>query len=230
MRATITHIEKVTPNIYTYWLRPERRVRFDAGQFIEIFIPHSPVDNRGDWREFSLSSSPNDPELSITTNFFDNGSSYKNALKRIVPGTTVTFKEPMGDFVLPKDPTIPLVFVAAGLGTMPYVSMITWLKQRSEQRPIQLIHSVSRQADFLFDSVWEDYNLDFVPIVTRPDATWPGKTGRLDVARLLEFIGSVDSKLIYLAGPQSLIEPMFNNLLATGIPRSQLLLDYYPGY
>lgn len=230
MRATVTHIEKVTPSIYTYWLRPERRVRFDAGQFIEIYIPHDPVDNRGDWREFSLSSSPIETELSITTNFFEGGSSYKKALRGLVPGTEVTFKEPMGDFVLPKDQTIPLVFVAAGLGTMPYVSMIKWLKEREEQRPIQLIHSVSRTADFLFNDVWQEYNLEFVPIVTRPDKSWTGVTGRLDASRLLEFIGPIENKLIYLAGPQSLIEPMFNDLLAAGIPRSQLLLDYYPGY
>jgi glycine betaine catabolism B len=230
MRATITHIEKVTPSIYTYWLRPEYRVRFDAGQFIEIYVPHSPVDSRGDWREFSLSSSPSEAELSITTNFFENGSSFKQALQGLVPGTEITFKEPMGDFVLPKDQTIPLVFVAAGLGTMPYVSMVKWLKARDEQRPIQLIHSVSKTADFLFDEVWQDYSLEFVPIVTRPDPSWDGITGRLDTARLLELVGPISNKLIYLAGPQSLIEPMFNNLLAAGIPRSQLLLDYYPGY
>jgi len=230
MRATVTHIEKVTPSVYTYWLRPERRVRFDAGQFIEIYVPHSPVDNRGDWREFSLSSSPNDAELSITTNFFENGSSYKKALRVLLPGTEVTFKEPMGDFVLPKDQTTPLVFVAAGLGTMPYVSMLTWLKERGEQRPIQLIHSVSKTTDFLFNNVWQDYDLEFVPIVTRPDASWAGVTGRLDAQKLLALIGPVENKLVYLAGPQSLIEPMFNNLLSAGIPRSQLLLDYYPGY
>ena len=230
MRATLTHIDIVTPRIYTYWLKPEQRVRFDAGQFIEIYVPHSPIDNRGDWREFSLSSSPSEEELSITTNFFENGSSYKKALKGLRPGVELTFKEPMGDFVLPKDQTIPLVFVAAGLGTMPYVSMIKWLIGRNEKRPIQLIHSVRQTSDFLFNDVWQDYGLDFVPIVTHQDDSWHGLTGRLDATRLLELVGATDNKLVYLSGPQSLIEPMFNTLLAVGVPRSQLLLDYYPGY
>ncbi len=230
MRATVTHIEKITPTIYTYWLKPERKVRFDAGQFVEIYVPHSPVDNRGDWREFSLSSSPSEEQLSITTNFFENGSSYKKVLKDLQPGVELTVKEPMGDFVLPKDPTIPLVFVAAGLGTMPYVSMVKWLTEKKEQRPIQLIHSVSQTSDFFFNAVWRRYDLDFIPIVTRPNSDWQGLTDRLDASKLLALIGPLDNKLIYLAGPQSLIEPMFNSLLAAGIPRSQLLLDYYPGY
>jgi len=230
MRAILTHIEEVTPRIFTYWFKPERRIRFDAGQFIEIFIPHSPVDNRGNWREFSLSSSPSDNQLSITTNFFEKGSTYKQALRGLQLGTEVTINEPMGDFVLPKDQTIPLVFIAAGLGTMPYISMVKWLMERHEHRSIQLIHSVSHTTDFFFNDIWRSYELDFVPIVTRPDATWTGQTGRLDATRLLALIGTIDNKLIYLAGPQSLIEPVFNDLLAADIPRNQLLLDYYPGY
>lgn len=230
MRAKLTHIEKVTTSIYTYWFKPERKVRFDAGQFVEIYIPHTPVDSRGNRREFSLSSSPSDEHLSITTNFITNGSSYKKALKALQPGVEITMKEPMGDFVLPKDPTIPLVFVAAGLGILPYVSMIKWLIERREQRPIQLIHSVSKTTDFLFNALWQQYVLDFLPIVTRPDTTWNGLSDRLDAAKILGLIGPVENKLIYLAGPQSLIEPMFNNLLTAGITRSQILLDYYPGY
>lgn len=230
MRATLTHIEQVKPNIFTYQLKPERKVRFDPGQFVEIYVPHGPVDNRGDWREFSIGSSPSEEQLSITTNFFENGSSYKKALKDLRPGVELTIKEPMGDFVLPKDPTIPLVFIAAGLGAIPYVSMVKWLTERHEQRPIQLIHSVSRNSDFLFNSVWQQYVLDYVPIVTHPDSAWQGLSDHLDATKLLTLVGPIDNKLIYLAGPQSLIETMFNNLLATGIPRSQLLLDYYPGY
>ena len=230
MRATLERTEIVAPNIVTYWFRPERPVRFDAGQFIELYLPHEQPDARGIWREFSLSSSPHEELIAFTTNFFNPGSTYKQALKTLELGSVVTMKEPMGDFVLPKDPSIPLVFVAAGLGSAPYASIIKWLLGRGEQRRIQLIYSVGYPTDFVFYDLWKQYDLDFHPLVTRPDNTWKGHAGHLDVTKLLELIGPSDNKLIYLAGPQSFIEPFFNELLAAGIPRSQVLLDYYPGY
>lgn len=230
MRATLERSEIIAPNIVTYWFRPERPVRFDAGQFIEIYLPHVPADNRGLWREFSLSNAPHEELISITTNFYTPSSTYKQTLKSLAPGAEVIMKDPMGDFVLPKDTSIPLVFVAAGLGSVPFVSMVKWLLKRNEQRQIQLIHSVSSPDEFLFYDLWKQYDLDFVPLVTRPDNTWKGHAGHLNVDRLLELMGPLENKLIYLAGPQSFIEPFFNELLATGIPRSQLLLDYFPGY
>ena len=230
MRAVLSHIEIVAPNTVTYWFQPERPMRFEAGQFVEIYLPHTPVDNRGEWREFSLSSSPHDEQIAITTNFYSPSSTYKQALKSLVIGTEVLMQDPMGDFVLPKDPTIPLVFVAAGLGSVPYVSMVKWLIHRNEERQIKLIHSVSTPEAFVFYDLWKQYNLDFVPLVTQPDNTWKGHAGHLDVPRLLALMGPLENKLIYLAGPQSFIEPFYNELLAAGIPRNQLLLDYFPGY
>ncbi|MFI5275210.1 MAG: ferredoxin--NADP reductase [Candidatus Saccharimonadales bacterium] len=230
MKATFSYAEIVAPNIVTYWFQPERPMRFDPGQFVEIYMPHDSVDNRGHWREFSLSSSPNEELIAITTNFFSHGSTYKQALKSLTPGTVVTMKEPMGDFVLPKDCTIPLVFVAAGLGIAPYASIIKWLLERGEQRDIQLIYSVSSPSEFLFYDLWKQYDLNFVPLVTRPDNAWKGHAGHLNVDRLLALMRPLERSLIYLAGPQSFIEPFYNELLAAGIPRSQLLLDYFPGY
>lgn len=230
MKATLTHIDRVTPNIYTYWFKTKYPLRFDAGQFVEIYLPHSPADDRGEWREFSLSSSPHEESFSITTSFFNRSSTYKMALRTITPGTEFFMNEPMGDFVLPKDQSLPLVFIAAGLGSVPFLSMIKWLTKRGEQRKIQLIYSVRHTCDFHFSEVWERYGLDFIPVVTKPDSTWEGVSGRLTVSTTLELIGPLENKLIYLAGPKSLIEPLYNSLLTNGVPRSQLLLDYYPGY
>lgn len=231
MHAVLDHAEKVALGISTFWFRPETHIRYEAGQFVELYLPHAPTDARGERREFSLVSSPHEPLIAFTTNFaFENGSSYKRALQNLKPGEAVTFNEPMGDFVLPKDTAIPLVFVAAGLGCTPYASMVKWLIARSEQRSIQLIYSASRPNDFIFNDLWRSYELNFIPIVTRPTANWHDRTGRLDVDKILELAGPTKDKLLYLAGPQSIIEPLFNDLLAAGLTRAQLLLDYFPGY
>lgn len=231
MYIVFDHAEMQQHGISTFWFRPEAELRYEPGQFIELYLPHARADERGERREFSLSSSPHEPLIAITTNFdFENGSTFKRELRKLKPGERVAVNEPMGDFVLPKDTSIPLVFVAAGLGCTPYVGMIKWLIERDEQRQIQLIYSVSQPGDFIFQDLWRNYRLDFIPVVTSPTADWHGETGRITASKLLELIDPVDDKLIYLAGPQSLIEPLFNDLLATGLTRAQVLLDYFPGY
>jgi ferredoxin-NADP reductase len=228
--ATLERIEKLKPRVITFWFKPEARVRFEPGQFAEVRIPHTNVDNRGDMREFSITSLPDEPKVAITANFAEHGSSFKQALMRLRPGDEVFIAEPMGDFVLPKDATIPLVFVAAGIGSTPYVSMVKWLAVRNERRKIQFIYSVSSPDNFIFLDLFRGYPLELIPIVSRAADGWDGQTGRLSAEKLLKMIDSVGEKLIYLAGPQSFIEPLYNKLLGLGIPRRQLLLDYFPGY
>lgn len=231
MQIVFDHAEQLKPGITTFWFQPEMELRFEPGQFIELYLPHTPTDERGERREFSLSSSPHEPLLAITTNFdFENGSTFKRELRNLKRGERVAVNDPMGDFVLPKDPSIPLVFVAAGIGSAPYASIVKWLMAKNEHRDIQLIYSVSKPGDFLFMYEWQKYGLNLTPIVTRPDNQWAGLTGRLDAQRIIELAGPLQDKLTYLAGPQSMIEPMFDELLATGLTRSEVLLDYFSGY
>src|SRR6185369_15796787 len=101
----------------SFWFRPERPVDYIAGQFTEIYLPHSGADSRGERRWFTLSSSPTDALVSITTQFIPTeGSTFKKELFGLRPGAALKLADPMGDFVLPKDPSIPLLFIAGGLG------------------------------------------------------------------------------------------------------------------
>lgn len=231
MHIIFDHAEELQPGVSTFWFLPEPGLRYEPGQFMELYLPHSPADERGERREFSISSSPHESLIAITTNFdFEHGSTFKRELRRLKHGERVAVNEPMGDFVLPKDMSIPLVFVAAGIGSAPYVSIVKWLLANKQTRNIQLIYSASRPDGFLFMKEWHAYNLEFIPIVTRPDEQWTGLTGRLDAQRIIELAGPLQDKLTYLAGPQSMIEPIFADLLTTGLTRSEVLLDYFSGY
>jgi ferredoxin-NADP reductase len=231
MRATLIRIEILRPGVRTFWFQPDSKIKFNPGQFIAITVPHTNVDSRGNWREFSISSSPSEPLLGITSSFAaQNSSTFKHALSSLKPGEGVFLGEPMGDFVLPKDVSISMVFVAAGIGSTPYASMIKWLLSRKEKRQIQFIYSASRPEEFIFNEIWRDYPLDFIPIVSRPNSHWQGATGQIDAKIISELAHPIGEKLIFLAGPQSLIESLFHSLLSVGIPRRQLLLDYFPGY
>lgn len=230
MRAALHHIEQTTPRLVTFWFEPEEVLRFEAGQYLPLIVPHGNADDRGTSRWMSLVNAPSEKFLGVTTMFPEPSSSYKRALKSLKLDDEVSFGEPIGDFVLPKSREIPLVFVIGGIGIAPVRSIVKELSARNETRPMQLIYSASSPEELAFAETFEAFPMDFTPIVTKLTETWQGLSGRLTAAKTLELIGETAGKLIYLCGPQSLIEPLFNDLLAAGVPRAQLILDYFPGY
>src|SRR5674476_218591 len=135
MKAQLHHIDSETDNIKTFWFEPDKPFHFTAGQFSELYLPHDHPDERGEKRWFTISSSPHEKLVSITTKFaLERGSSFKQTLSQLKPDATVELAEAMGDFVLPVDQTRPLIFIAGGIGLTPFHSMLTWLTDTHEQR------------------------------------------------------------------------------------------------
>src|SRR6266545_8098819 len=209
MNATFDHTEDITRHIKTFWFRPERKIGYVAGQFTELHLPHNNADARSTRRWFTLSSSPTEELIGITTKFASlKGSTFKQQLQRLQPGTSLTLTDPMGDFVLPKDPTIPLVLVAAGMGITPMRSMVKWLLDTGEKRKIHLIYAVTHLEELVFDPLFKQYGLKFTTIVKNPPADYVGETGSLHADRILKLIDNDDTPLLYLSGPELLIETL----------------------
>ncbi len=233
MKAFLDHIRSETPNIFTFWFKPEREPSYTAGQYIEMHLPHPNHDERGEKRWFTLSSSPSDlPLISITTKFATKQSStFKTALRALNPGDVVDISSPMGDFVLPKDPSIPLVFVAGGIGITPFHSIIKFLNDVKEKRDIQFIYGVHSTEEQVFDELLKVYGpKQYSVIYQDPPAGWEGETGNLSGQRILDLIGEIGNKLIYVSGPEQMVETLHKELGELGVPKSQLVGDYFPNY
>ncbi len=231
MKVVFDHSEEVAHRIRTFWFKPDKPVRYIAGQFTQIHLPHPDTDERGDKRWFTLSSSPTDPMVSITTKFAaENGSSFKRMLAALKPGTKLNLADPMGDFVLPKDIKLPLLFAAAGMGITPMHSMIKWLKDTDEQRQIQLIHAVNKSDELAWRDLFESHGLNFTPIVKEPGPNWQGGTGQLSAMRIAEIYNDSPAAFVYISGPEPMIEDFFKQLPPLGIAKDKLVTDYFPGY
>jgi ferredoxin-NADP reductase len=231
MNVVFDHSENIAHNIKSFWFRPDRPVRYTAGQFTEIYLPHDNPDDRGIKRWFTLSSSPTDEMVSITTKFASHqSSSFKQHLATLKPGTELRLADPMGDFVLPKDKTIPLVFVAGGMGITPMHSMIKWLKDTGEQRQIHLIYAVTEEDELAFVPLFKEYKLEFTPIVKTPTPEYQGETGSLSVDRILELAPDDGRTLYYLSGPEPMVEAFAKEFPAKGVGADRLVTDYFPGY
>lgn len=231
MRVTLEHAEDIAKNIKMFWFKPERMLRYTAGQFIELTMPHENPDERGVKRWFTLSSSPSEELLAITTKHSaEKGSSFKDALFGMNPGDTAGMSEAMGDFVLPKDMLRPLVYVAGGIGITPIRSMIKWLHDNQEHRTIHLIYAANNIEDVAFRDLFNDYGAPTDIVLSSPPPKWEGHAGRLDAAAILNLAPDVDDKLYYLSGPEIMVESLEKDLLANGLPKDRIVGDFFLNY
>lgn len=225
MKATLTRIVTLRPDVRSFYFRPEQPLHYTPGQFIDLGITHQNVDDRGTSRQYTLSSSPHEPELAITSKFpTGKSSTYKQALLALKPGDAVSVSEAMGDFVLPLDDRLPLVFVAGGIGITPFRSMAAWLSDRGETRDISLHYAVSAKDQEIF--------MDELSAVT--DHTYLHVTGQagkwLSAADILSKTADTDGSYYYIAGPEAMADSLKRDLRAAGIRPYQIIVDSFLGY
>ncbi len=231
MRVTLEHKEEIAQNLYSLWFRPQKPLRYTAGQFTEIRLPLEEADGRGDKRWFTLSSSPTEELLAITTRLDPvRPSAFKQKLFSLDAGTELSFAEPMGDFVLPRKKDTPLVFVAGGIGITPMRSMIKWLSDTGERRPITLLYAARTLEEVAFRELFTRASINFKIILSKPAPDWTGSIGRLSTDTILELPGVGQNALIYVSGPEPMVETFYKDLQQKGIAEHRLVMDYFPGY
>ena len=231
MLVYLDHVTTLTTGIMTFYFKSAHSFRYNAGQFIELTIPHNNPDDRGIKRWFTLSSSPSQELLSITTKISaDNGSSFKKALQALVVGDELTMSDAMGDFVLPKLEQTPLIFVAGGIGITPFHSMLQWMIDTGERRPIKFIYAVRTENEIVFLDTFRKAKQHVTVIVSEPSAAWGGEQGRVDSEKIVGLEKPTDTTLIYLSGPEAMIETLAEQLVASGLRKNQLVTDNFPGY
>lgn len=232
MKAIFDHAEDEAANIRTFYFRPEKPVHYTAGQYTELALPHPRPDKRGTRRWFTLSSSPTDELLAITTKYAgdDDTSSFKRKLFRLKPGAEVHLADPMGDFVLPKLIQTPLVFVAGGIGITPFHSMLAWLAATDEQRPIKLLYGVRDEGEIIFEDAFGQAGIKPIITVSEPSPAWGGERGRITAELLVGLEHPSEDALVYVSGPEPMVRSLAKDLHKKGLPKTSIVSDEFPNY
>jgi len=231
MVITFDHAESLSGNIISFYFQPSQRLRYSPGQFVELALPHAPVDNRGDRRIFTLINTPDESLFGIAATFPQPSSSFKKALRALRPGETAhLIGEPMGDFVLPKDPDIPLAWLAGGVASASFMAMAKQLAHEPLPRSIKFFQSARQAEDLVFGKVWEHAKLAPQQAVTGAAQGWTGRTARFTAADMLQAAADKSKTLFYISGSDAMVEQLCANLLAAGIKHEQLVREAYSGY
>lgn len=223
--AVLIRVQQLNDSTYTFWLKTEQPLDYTAGQFIEMHIPHQ-SDERGTHRWLTLSSSPSEELLAVTTRKTAKMSSFKQQLFGAKTGDTVHISQAMGDFVLPMQLSIPIIFVTRGIGITPVRSMTKQLiDEKSDQRDIAIIHSVRDSNDLLFKDVYRKIASPCMEILESSSENIQDL-----IVQTLELYNQKPSARIYISGPEQFAEKVFASLTTAGVKPSALVADYFHGY
>lgn len=230
MKAQFNKKKQEADNIYTFYFEPESPVDFVAGQFIELYVEHVNPDNRGIKRWFTISSAPFEKHISVTTKLNEQSSTFKQALLALTPGDEVKITEPMGDFVLPRDNAVPVVFVAGGIGITPFHSILSWAAKQNDHRNIKLIYALNNEDEIIFQDTFEKANIHATIVISSPSDEWGGERGRITADHVLKLTEPTDNTLVYLSGPEFLVETLQKDLIDLGVEKSRIITDFFHNY
>jgi ferredoxin-NADP reductase len=207
------------------------------GQYMEWTLPLGELDERGNRRYFSIASSPTESELLIAARFYPKSSRYKQVMAAMEAGDQIVAAELSGDFVLPRDPKVPLVFIAGGIGITPFRSMLKYLTDSGEKRDIVLIYSSSRADQIVFRDVFAEAGraIGLKTVYTLTDqshlpADWDGEKGYIDEAMIRRSVPDFDKRTYFISGSPEMVETVKKSLRAAGVRRWKIRSDYFPGY
>ncbi|MBI3573007.1 MAG: oxidoreductase [Candidatus Kerfeldbacteria bacterium] len=220
-----------------YVFQSPRKFSFSPGQYLEWTLPHHHADSRGQRRYFTIASSPTEPGLRIGVKFYPKPSSYKETLSHLKTGDEVVAGQIDGDFTLPKNPKQQLVFVAGGIGVTPFRSMIKYLLDMNQPRPITMFSANLTVQDIayrdVFDQAEQKLGIRTVYVLTdepRIPSDWTGRRGFLNARMIEEEVPDYADHIFYLSGPQAMVKNYEHLLASMGVSRSHIKTDYFPGF
>lgn len=211
------------PNTMTFSFRAPSGALFDylTGQFLtlEIPVPGGPLH-----RTYTISSSPSRPRsLSVTVKAQENSIGTRWMLDNLVPGMKIKAIGPAGHFSMVHHPSDKYLFISAGSGITPMMSMTTWMFDLGSEPDIVFINCARRPSEIIFRERLEHMasrsqgiNLKFVvdgPDLYRP---WTGYQGQFNQLMLGLMAPDYLEREVYCCGPEPFMQAVREALQGLG--------------
>ncbi len=150
LRGRIERIEHETPDAATVLIKPGYQWEgHQPGQYLRIGLD---IEGVRHWRAYSLTSEPERPDgcISITVKNVDEGKVSPYLVRKGRPGTIVGLGGVEGEFILPEETPEKLLFISAGSGITPIMSMLRSLDRADEMKDVVLLHSARKTDEVIF--------------------------------------------------------------------------------
>ena len=206
LRGRIERIEPETEDAVTVLIRPGWEWEgHEPGQYLRIGVV---VDGVHHWRAYSLTSDPGRPDgfISITPKLVTEGVVSPFLTCEAQPGSIVRLGGVEGTFTLPDPLPEKMLFISAGSGITPIMSMLRDLDRRDAMDDVVHIHSAREPDDVIFGEQLRE-------IAKRRDGfrlheQHTGKDGRLTPSDLDDICPDWRDREAFLSGPGEMLDAL----------------------
>ncbi len=231
IKAFLTLVEKIqlAPNVYEFVFSTNKQMRFSAGQYVELTLPHTNTDNRGIRRFFTIASEPNNKLLKLSTKFYKPSSTFKTNLFSLNKNDILYASQLSGDFIMPKNPKEKIVFIAGGIGITPFISMIRDIISKNTRVDVTLIYINRTQTNTAYIDLLKEAEVNGIKTMYIFTDT---QSGHVDISQttIIENIPDFQNSIFYISGPHAMVVSIKNILKRLKISRSKIKTDYFPGF
>jgi phenol hydroxylase P5 protein len=213
----VVRFEALSPTIRGIWLKLDRPLHFQAGQYINLEVPA--VDSQS--RAFSLASAPQDAEVvELNVRIVPGGRVTSWLHEHLEVGEKLKLSGPYGRFFVKKSANVPLIFMAGGSGLSSPRSMIEDLLNNDSELPMTLIYGQRNREELYYHTEFTELaakhpNFSYVPALSHESAesNWDGARGFVHEAAKAHFNNDFRGHKAYLCGPPAMIEACISTLM-----------------
>jgi glycine betaine catabolism B len=181
-------------------------VRFEPGQFMTV---SANVQGQSVERCYTISSPPTRPYLvSVTVKRVPGGAMSNWLHDNMKPGSQLRAYGPSGAFTPTSAPAAKSLYLSAGSGVTPLMSMTRASIDLGLDRDIVFVHSARTPADIVFRKELERlvalsprFRTFFVCEGIGDEADWTEPTGRLSLRLLSEWVPDYAEREVFTCGP-----------------------------
>ncbi|MFD5790212.1 globin domain-containing protein [Streptomyces sp. NPDC127037] len=204
---------------------------FRPGQYVSVQVELP--DGARQIRQYSLTCAPGSALRSITVKRVHGGDAPDGEVSRhlhahVRSGDRLRVSAPYGDLVL-KSEDAPLLLASAGIGCTPILSMLEHLAESQHRAPVTVVHGDRSPADHALRTDHTALTAKLADAVAHfwyenpADGHPADRTGLVDLSGLVIPSGTH----AYLCGPLPFMRSVRTQLLAKGVPASDIHYEVF---
>ncbi|MGZ3218102.1 FAD-binding oxidoreductase [Paracoccus sp. T5] len=194
---------------------------YQPGQFLTLDLP---VPGGNVQRTYTISSSPSRPlSISVTVKAQATSIGTRWMLDHLRPGMRIKAFGPGGIFSFHRHVAKKYLFISAGSGITPMMSMTTWAWDQAQDTDLVFVHAARSPSDIIFRERLEQFaarvpgvQLRFTIEEPEPFKTWHGYQGRLNSLMLGLMAPDYLEREVFCCGPEPFMQAVRDMLGSLG--------------
>ena len=221
----VKNIKKETADVSTFFLSPEKEeFDFTAGQYVTLYLNN---DKESQGKFYTISSSPGEPLLALSVKKIGH---FSSAIHKLKSGDPVYLSGPYGWF-FPTSGMESVVFLAAGIGVTPFLSILRDHQNNNIRQKIDLYYANRVLADAVFLEELKAFKshlpYKFCHFLTRDSSSDFSNQGHIKISDIRKGSGQFSGKYFFICGPIGFVSDMRKQLLSSGVQEEHIFTEAF---